>query len=142
MGPDKKTPKEISALRKPAEAGLKSKAPEVQEFPSEKIGALVHELPVHQVELEMQNETLRQTQVALEEASEKYRDFYDFAPVGFLTLDESGMIREANLTAANQIGVTRSHLIDKPAGFSSKRRPRPLSPVPEADFREPGAAAL
>jgi two-component system cell cycle sensor histidine kinase/response regulator CckA len=117
MGPDQKTPKGISALREPAEAGLKSKVPEIQKLPSEKIDPLVHALERHQLELERQNETLRQTQVALKEACEKYRDFYDFAPVGFLTLDESGMTREANLTAVSQLGVTRSHLIDKPFRF-------------------------
>ena len=82
-----------------------------------KCSALVHELQVHQIELEMQNEALRQTQTSLEESSKKYSDFYDFAPVGFLTLDETGMIREVNLTAASQLGVTRSHLVDKPFRF-------------------------
>jgi PAS domain S-box-containing protein len=67
-------------------------------------------------EASLQDE-LRLGQIALEEANNQYRDFYDFAPVGFLTLNESGIIREVNLTAANQLGVTRSHLVDKPCHF-------------------------
>jgi PAS domain S-box-containing protein len=74
----------------------------------------MHELQVHQIELEMQNDALRQGQISLEEANRKYSDFYDFAPMGFLTLDESGLIREVNLTAASQLGVSRRHLVDKP----------------------------
>ena len=72
---------------------------------------------MHQIELEMQNDELRRGQISLEEANRKYSDFYDFAPVGFLTLDESGLIREVNLTAASQLGVTRRHLVDKPFRF-------------------------
>ena len=60
---------------------------------------------------------LRRGQIALEAADNRYRDFYDFAPVGFLTLNESGLIREVNLTAAGQFGVTRGYLIDKPFQF-------------------------
>jgi len=71
---------------------------------------LVHELKVHQIELEMQNETLRQAQIELMEAYEKYIDLYDFAPVGYLSLDENGAIQEANLTVARQLGVERASL--------------------------------
>ena len=81
------------------------------------MSAVLHELQVHQIELEMQNDELRQTQASLEESTKRYSDFYDFAPVGFLTLDETGMIREVNLTAASQLGVTRRHLVDKPFRF-------------------------
>ena len=117
MGQDRKPPKRAPDLRKKAEASLPSKAPDFQELSLDEISVLVHELQVHQIELELQNDELRRSQIALEAANHKYRDFYDFAPVGFLTLDESGMIREVNLTAANQLGVTRSQLVDKPCRF-------------------------
>jgi PAS domain S-box-containing protein len=117
MGQDRKPPKGTPDFREKAEANLPSKVTGFQDGSLDEVSALVSELQVHQIELEMQNETLRQTQTSLEEAIKKYGDFYDFAPVGFLTLTESGLIREVNLTAARQLGVTRDHLIDKPFQF-------------------------
>ena len=117
MGQDRKPPRGTPKLREEAEARLQLKASGFQEFSLDEMNVLVHELQVHQIELEMQNEALRQSQIALEEANRKYSDFYDFAPVGFLTLDEAGLIREVNLTAASQLGVTRRHLVDKPFRF-------------------------
>ena len=114
MGQESKPSKGAPDLRKRAEASLQSEAPDLQGLSLDEINVLVHELQVHQIELEMQNDELRRGQIALEEANNKYSHFYDFAPVGFLTLDESGIIREINLTAANQIGVTRSQFADKP----------------------------
>jgi len=117
MGQDRKPPQGTPDFRKKAEAKLPAKVPGFQDDSLDEISAPVHELQVHQIESEMQNETLRQTQTSLAKALKRYRDFYDFAPVGFLTLTESGLIREVNLTAARQLGVTRSHLISQPFRF-------------------------
>ncbi len=72
---------------------------------------LVRELQVHQIELEMQNENLRQAQFELERSRERYMDFYDFAPVGYLTLRENGQITAINLTGAAKLGVERNKLL-------------------------------
>lgn len=95
-------------LRKAAEAELSNASDTKQEPRSAE--ELLYELRVNQIELEMQNEQLRQSQIALEKSRDRYMDFYDFAPVGYLTLTESGMIAEVNLTGAKQLGVERSKL--------------------------------
>ena len=71
---------------------------------------LVHELEVHQIELEMQNEQLRRTQVELETTRERLALLYDAAPVGYLTIEGSGVVHEANLRAAGLLGRLREQL--------------------------------
>jgi len=109
-------------LRQRAEEMLSSGAADAQEFPSlEEATLLLHELRVHQIELEMQNEELRRIQTELEGSRSKYFDLYDLAPVGYLTLNEKGVILEANLAAARLLGMERSQLIGKwLAGFLDK----------------------
>ncbi len=75
---------------------------------------VLHDLQVHQIELELQNEELRQAQDALEASRARYFDLYDLAPVGYFTLDEGGLILEANLTGANLLGVSRGALVRQP----------------------------
>ena len=72
-----------------------------------------HELEVHQIELEMQNAELHTARNDLESALERYSDLYNFAPVGYLTVDASGVILEANLTGATLLGIERSRLIQQ-----------------------------
>jgi PAS domain S-box-containing protein len=75
---------------------------------------LLHELQVHQIELEMQNRELRDAQGALEESRNRYADLYDFAPVAYCTVDGQGLVEELNLTAATLIGRDRQHAIGRP----------------------------
>jgi two-component system, cell cycle sensor histidine kinase and response regulator CckA len=75
---------------------------------------LLHELRVQQIELQMQNEELQRTQTELEASRARYLDLYDRAPVGYCVLSETGLILEANLTAADLLGTARSALIKQP----------------------------
>ncbi|HUF21434.1 MAG TPA: response regulator [Burkholderiales bacterium] len=77
---------------------------------------LIHDLQVHEIELELQNEELRRAHHALEASRARYFDLFDMAPAGYVTLNESGVILEANLTIASLLGVARGALIQKHLG--------------------------
>jgi PAS domain S-box-containing protein len=79
--------------------------------------ALVHELQVHQIELEMQNEELKRARLEAEDALIKYSDLYDFAPIGLFTLDARGIILEVNLVGAKLLGMARRDLNHHPFGM-------------------------
>ena len=81
--------------------------------PTQSAEALLHELQVHQIELEMQNEALRQAQIELEASRDRYVDLYEFAPVGYLTLSHAGLIEQINLTGAALLGEDRKHLLQR-----------------------------
>ncbi|MDN5942780.1 MAG: PAS domain S-box protein, partial [Nitrospira sp.] len=110
--PDKST--KGAALRAQAEQLLQATKRDVAAMPINDLQQLVHELQVHQVELDMQNDELRQSQVELEVARVRYVDLYDFSPIAHLTLDTSGTIVEANLRAATLLGPNRRELIGQP----------------------------
>jgi PAS domain S-box-containing protein len=108
-------PADAADLRRRAEEKAHTDEAQAQKPLSPKeAGRLLHELQVHQIELEMQNEELRRAQGEIEAARARYFDLFDLAPVGYFTLSEQGLILEANLTAAGLLGVERRDLVKKP----------------------------
>ncbi len=85
----------------------------LSEMSPEEMANQLHELQVHQIELKMQNDELRRIYEELEVTRDRYVHLYDFSPVGYLTLNEKGMIIEANLSCASMLGIERSSLIGK-----------------------------
>lgn len=83
----------------------------LQELSPDALQKMLYSLQVHQIELQMQNEQLRTTQEQLDEASSRYFDLYDLAPVGYCTVNDKGHILEANLMAARLVGWNRNKLI-------------------------------
>jgi len=101
----------LTGLRRQAEELLQTAKRDIAVMPVRDMQRLVHELQIHQIELEMQNEELRRTQVELEVARDRYADLYDFSPAGHLTLDTHGTIVEANLRVGALLGIKRKELI-------------------------------
>ena len=99
----------LEALSAAAAAAAAAAAPVPQD-----VADIVHELRVHQIELEMQNEELRRAQLELEEQRAKYFELFDLAPVGYLTISGEGIVCDANLTAARLLGVERQELVGRP----------------------------
>ncbi len=98
-------------LRREAESRLAQKAETGQG--KRTANKLLHELQVHQIELEMQNDELRRSQVALEESRDRYVDFYDFAPAGYITLTGDAVIADINLSGAALLGKERRKLVNR-----------------------------
>jgi signal transduction histidine kinase/AmiR/NasT family two-component response regulator len=107
-----KNDKDAAGLRDAAEARLKDD-PQAAAVSNSGQSRQLHELQVHQIELEMQNDELRQSRIELEELLTRYIELYDFAPVGYLTLTSDGLIAEINLTGAKLLGVERRNLLRK-----------------------------
>ncbi len=100
-------------LRRKAEEQLKAKQKKMEIGISETdMKKLLHELQVHQIELELQNEELRQAYETSETALKKYTMLYDLAPMGYFTLDSDGSICELNFTGAEMLGDRRFSLIN------------------------------
>jgi PAS domain S-box-containing protein len=109
------TPTDAAKLRKRAEKQARTLEPIFLSAQTpETIEQILHELRVHQIELEMQNEELRTAQEEIETGRARYFDLYDLAPVGYCTLSEHGLFLEANLTATTLLGVARSALVRQP----------------------------
>ena len=110
-----KVKKEIAAetLRQKAEVLLKKKSFKTTSLQSEADTLqIIHELQVHQIELEMQNEELSRAEVKADTAVRKYTELYDFAPSGYFTLSKEGKIVELNLKGASMLGEERQRLLN------------------------------
>jgi len=101
------------SLRSRALAMLKTNVEDAIQPSPEMLARLLHELQVHQMELEIQNEELRQAQVELANTRDNYSELYEFAPVGYLSLDTQAIIEQANLTVATMLKVERKDLIGR-----------------------------
>ncbi|MFO7557976.1 MAG: response regulator [Desulfobacterales bacterium] len=106
-------PKRAASMRHRAERRMNSSG-NIQKDSAGKDQKLIHELRVHQIELEMQNEELQGAMLELQKARDRYSDLYDFAPTGYFTLGEKSLILESNITFANLLGETKSSMLGKP----------------------------
>mgnify|MGYP001608720734 FL=1 len=102
------------SLRRKAEEKLRTQLERLKELSARDIQELVHELGTHQIELEMQNEELRKARDELESSRNQYAELYDFAPVGYFTIDAQGLIEGVNLTGARLLGIERGLLLKRP----------------------------
>ena len=118
MKPNQVQPPDAAELRRRAEARLKGQRTEDggQRTEVETV-RLVHELQVHQIELEMQNEELQQARATADALLAQYVELYDFAPTGYFTLDREGTIRQLNLNGARLLGGERSGLVPRRFGL-------------------------
>ena len=118
---------DAAKLRRRAEKRLKRKRPEGGGRKTAlKTARLVHELEVHQIELEMQNEELQRTRAKAEALLAQYTDLYDFAPTGYFNLAADGTILAVNLTGARLLGLERAQLLNRRFGVLVSEADRPV----------------
>jgi PAS domain S-box-containing protein len=106
-----KTASEHKSFREGAQAKLRAARTGIAEMTKEDAQALAYELEAHRIELELQNEELSRVQLELRRSRDSYSFLYDFAPVGYITVNAQGQILEANLTAATILGADRQALL-------------------------------
>lgn len=111
-------PDQASRLRRQNEESAREEtAPQLKELEAlsiEEARQILHEVRVYQIELETRNKELRQSLKELEAARKRYFDLYDMAPISYVSIDEQGLIREANLTTETLLGEPRGELIARP----------------------------
>ncbi|HEY6011285.1 MAG TPA: sigma 54-interacting transcriptional regulator [Nitrospirota bacterium] len=115
--PDRRTDTQAgspASLRRKAEEKLRTQLERLKDLSARDIQELVHELGTHQIELEMQNEELSKARDELETSRNQYAELYDFAPVGYFTIDAHGLIEGVNLTGARLLGIERGLLLKRP----------------------------
>jgi PAS domain S-box-containing protein len=118
MHNERNTPADVAGLRRRAEDRLREGADQdVAGREAVDARRLVHELQVHQIELELQNEQLRESRAEVEALLERFTEFYDYAPVGYLILGRDGAIRQVNLTGAHLLGLERGGLQGRRLGI-------------------------
>ncbi len=110
----RKSALKTAGLRNQTEARISSSPAKISKLSTTDISKLMRQLQLHQAELEMQNEELLRSQAELESSRQRYIELYDFAPVGYLTFDEEGVILKANVTVSEMLGMNRRDLISKP----------------------------
>ncbi len=108
-----KSSNDFTELRRKAEHDLRDEKLDIENMSEDEILKTMHELHVHQLELEMQNEELRRARVELEDSRNKYTDLFEFAPIGYFILDKKGVIEQVNLTATSMLGIERTFLLNQ-----------------------------
>lgn len=104
-------PDQLRELKRRAREILRGKGPSLELLEGRDARELIQELQIHQIELEMQNEELRRTQVQLQTSAELYRDLYHQAPVAYVNLDHEGGILDVNRAAVDLLGLPRDRLL-------------------------------
>jgi diguanylate cyclase (GGDEF)-like protein/PAS domain S-box-containing protein len=117
--------KDNTVLRRHAEQRLDTRAVDDACIADAELRKLLHELQVHQIELELQNEELQQARKTADTALQQYTELYDFAPVGYFTLGRDALIRRVNLAGAGLLGIERSKLMSRHFGFFLDEDNRP-----------------
>lgn len=113
---DKITPvnEKLLILREKAESSISIDDIVVENLSKDEIKKIIFELQTHQIELELQNEELRQIEIDLQTSNQNYSNLYNFAPVGYITVNQKGIILESNLTFVKILGRERSRIIHQP----------------------------